>query len=50
MKLRVRACLASPEERARLWPQLKENNRHYARYEKMTAREIPVVVLRRIDG
>ena len=36
---------ASAEERARLWPRLKEWNPFYARYELITARQIPVVVL-----
>ena len=49
-RFRVRAALATPEERERLWPQLKQHNRSYARYERITSREIPVVVLRRIDG
>jgi len=45
----VRAHLAVGEERARLWPWLQKSNPMYARYEKRTSREIPVVVLRR-DG
>ena len=44
----VVAHQASAEERARLWPKLKEWNPFYARYELITAREIPVVVLRRL--
>jgi deazaflavin-dependent oxidoreductase (nitroreductase family) len=43
---RVRAERATPEERARLWPELKRVNPPYARYERRTAREIPVVMLR----
>jgi len=42
---RVRARLASPEERARLWPKIKGENPAYAGYEKKTRREIPVVLL-----
>src|SRR5262245_22136869 len=42
---RVRARLASPEERARLWPRAKRENPTYAEYEKRTTREIPVVIL-----
>jgi deazaflavin-dependent oxidoreductase (nitroreductase family) len=42
---RVRARLASPEERALLWPRIKGENPAYAGYEKRTRREIPVVVL-----
>ena len=41
----VVARLASPSERAQLWPRLKAGNPFYARYEQITAREIPVVVL-----
>lgn len=44
---RVRAELADAEERARLWPWLLKQNPPYARYEKRTKREIPVVILRR---
>jgi deazaflavin-dependent oxidoreductase (nitroreductase family) len=44
-RLAVRAALASPEDRARLWPALKRWNPNYARYEKKTPREIPVVLL-----
>ncbi len=42
---RVRARLASPEERARLWPRIRGENPAYAGYEKRTSREIPVVLL-----
>jgi deazaflavin-dependent oxidoreductase (nitroreductase family) len=49
-RFRVRAALATPEERERLWPRLKRHNRSYARYERMTSREIPVVVLRRVGA
>lgn len=44
-RLSVRAALATPEERARLWPALKAWNPNYRRYEKKTPREIPVIVL-----
>jgi deazaflavin-dependent oxidoreductase (nitroreductase family) len=44
-KRNMRARLASPEERARLWPRIKQENPAYAEYEKRTAREIPVVLL-----
>ena len=43
----VTASRATPEERARLWPKLKEYNSFYATYEVITPREIPVVILRR---
>jgi deazaflavin-dependent oxidoreductase (nitroreductase family) len=41
----MRARLASPEERARLWPRVTAENPAYAGYERKTRREIPVVVL-----
>jgi deazaflavin-dependent oxidoreductase (nitroreductase family) len=46
---RVRAALAAPEERARLWPLLLAFNSPYAKYEKRTTREIPVVILSRAE-
>ena len=44
---RARARLASPTERARLWPLLTQANPAWAAYEKNTKRTIPVVVLGR---
>jgi deazaflavin-dependent oxidoreductase (nitroreductase family) len=44
-RLKVRAALASDEERAQLWPRLKAWNPNYRRYESKTRRQIPVVVL-----
>ncbi len=46
--LRVRSELATGDERERLWPWLQKQNPPYARYEKQTKREIPVVILRRV--
>ena len=43
--LEVVARRAEAAERARLWPKLKEMNSFYAQYERMTDREIPVVIL-----
>ncbi len=43
---RVRAEVASPEEKAQLWPRLVEMYPSYAEYQKKTDREIPVVILR----
>jgi deazaflavin-dependent oxidoreductase (nitroreductase family) len=40
------AHAADPEERRRLWPKLTAANPFYARYEQLTARPIPVVILR----
>ncbi len=48
--LRVRAELATGDERARLWPWLLKQNSAYAKYQKRTKREIPVVVLRPVSG
>jgi deazaflavin-dependent oxidoreductase (nitroreductase family) len=42
----VLAHEADRQERARLWPMVKRYNPVYAMYEEITAREIPVVVLR----
>jgi deazaflavin-dependent oxidoreductase (nitroreductase family) len=47
-RFRVRARAAAGAERERLWPWLKQRNPMYARYEKKTARDIPVVVLERV--
>jgi hypothetical protein len=44
--LPIVAHAADPAERARLWPMLTAANPFYARYEELTARDIPVVVLR----
>ena len=44
--VKVVASRATAEEHARLWPELTAWNPFYARYEKITAREIPVVILR----
>ena len=46
---RVRAICARGEERDRLWPWVKQLNSRYAEYEKKTPREIPVVILRRVE-
>lgn len=43
--VRVTARRATAEEWARLWPELKAWNPFYARYEQITEREIPVVIL-----
>jgi F420H(2)-dependent quinone reductase len=42
----VIAARAGAQEHARLWPLLKEMNPFYGRYEQITARKIPVVILR----
>ena len=43
----VRARVASPEERAELWPLMNEQWPDYDRYQQNTEREIPIVVLER---
>src|SRR3954453_21692806 len=42
----VRAVLASPEERARLWPKLVETYANFDTYQSWTDREIPVFILK----
>jgi deazaflavin-dependent oxidoreductase (nitroreductase family) len=42
---RVRARIATADERARLWPRIKRENPAYSGYENRTRREIPVVLL-----
>jgi deazaflavin-dependent oxidoreductase (nitroreductase family) len=44
-KIPVRARVASPEERERLWPKVVEAYKGYAVYQKRTEREIPLVIL-----
>ncbi|OBK30726.1 nitroreductase [Mycobacterium asiaticum] len=43
--LEVCARVASPEERATLWPRLVELYADFAKYQKWTDREIPVIIL-----
>jgi deazaflavin-dependent oxidoreductase (nitroreductase family) len=40
-----RARVASPEERARMWPQVAAKYKNYAGYQTKTEREIPLVLL-----
>lgn len=47
-RLTVEAKQAGPEERARLWPKLTAMYPGYDAYQKKTAREIPVIVMRPI--
>jgi len=47
---RMRAEIADPAERARLWPIITAGHRNYANYRRKTKREIPLVFLRPIDG
>jgi deazaflavin-dependent oxidoreductase (nitroreductase family) len=43
-----RARVATPEERATLWPQITAGHPNYAAYQRRTSREIPLVLLERI--
>lgn len=45
----MRAEVASPEERARIWPSLTARHGNYAGYQKRTQREIPLVLLRPVS-
>lgn len=44
-KRKMRAHVASPEERAELWPRVTKDHANYAGYQRRTEREIPLVVL-----
>lgn len=44
---RVRARIATAEERSRLWPLVTGAQRRYAGYQQRTTREIPLVLLER---
>ncbi len=46
----ARAERATGAEHERLWPLLKQQNPHYAKYEQQTDRKIPVVVLKRLTA
>ena len=43
----VRARVANPEERARLWPRVVDAYGGYDDYQRRTGREIPLVILER---
>lgn len=45
----MRARVATPEERARLWPRVTADHENYAGYQTKTAREIPLVLLEPIS-
>ena len=42
---KMRAHVATPDERAELWPRVTKDHRNYAGYQRRTEREIPLVVL-----
>ena len=43
--IEMTARIASPAERAELWPRVTVDHRNYAEYQKKTEREIPLVIL-----
>ena len=45
VKRKMRAHVASPEERAELWPRITKDHANYAGYQRRTEREIPLVIL-----
>jgi deazaflavin-dependent oxidoreductase (nitroreductase family) len=44
-KQHMRARIATPDERAKLWPQVTSAYKGYAGYQTKTSREIPLVLL-----
>jgi deazaflavin-dependent oxidoreductase (nitroreductase family) len=48
-KERMRARVATPDERARLWRLVTADHKNYAGYQAKTTREIPVVLLEPVD-
>jgi deazaflavin-dependent oxidoreductase (nitroreductase family) len=44
-KQRMTARMATPEERARLWPRITADHKNYASYQRRTTREIPLVLI-----
>jgi deazaflavin-dependent oxidoreductase (nitroreductase family) len=49
-KQRMRARVATPEERAALWPRVTDVYKGYADYQTKTDREIPLVLLESAPG
>lgn len=47
---RMHAHIATPEERARLWPLVTADHKNYADYQTRTEREIPLVLLQPAKG
>ena len=47
--VRVQARVAAGEERERIWAKQKQDRPIFADYEQQTARQIPVVILTRLD-
>ena len=49
-KQKMTARVATPDERARMWPEITKKYSNYAGYQKRTTREIPVVLLEPVDS
>jgi deazaflavin-dependent oxidoreductase (nitroreductase family) len=45
----VRATVATPEEKQELWPKAVSVYKGYEGYQRRTSREIPVVILTRVE-
>jgi deazaflavin-dependent oxidoreductase (nitroreductase family) len=43
-RIQATAAVATPEERARLWEQLKTDGPQYQHHQSLTSREIPIVL------
>jgi len=41
----MQARIATPEEKAELWPRLTADHKNYAGYQSKTQRDIPLVLL-----
>ena len=44
-KAKMTATVATPEQRAEMWPKITDKYKNYAGYQDKTSREIPLVVL-----
>jgi deazaflavin-dependent oxidoreductase (nitroreductase family) len=48
-KHEARARILDGEERSKIWEEQKERNAGFAEYERKTSRQIPVILLERVD-
>jgi deazaflavin-dependent oxidoreductase (nitroreductase family) len=48
-KYKARARILEGEERSKIWEEQKRRNPGFAEYEQKTSREIPVILLERVD-
>jgi deazaflavin-dependent oxidoreductase (nitroreductase family) len=46
----MNARVATPEERARMWPKIAADYKNYANYQTKTDREIPLVLIEPLSG